>query len=76
MPIILRFLQSLLEKKLSASTLRVYVAVISARHIKVDNQSTVTCFLKGAQLQNPPTGITIPAWDLPLVLEAPHLLRG
>ena len=38
-PVILRFLQSLLEKKLSASTLRVYVAAISSRHIKVDSQT-------------------------------------
>ena len=38
-PMILRFLQSLLERKLSASTLRVYVAAISSRHIKVDSQT-------------------------------------
>lgn len=38
MPIILWYLQSLLEKQLSASTLKVYVVAISARHVKVDTQ--------------------------------------
>ena len=38
-PMILRFLQSLLEWKLCASTLGVYVAAISSRHIKVDGQT-------------------------------------
>lgn len=39
MPIILRFLQTLLEKKLSASTLKVYVAEILAMHSRVGNQT-------------------------------------
>ncbi|KAK0136621.1 hypothetical protein N1851_027194 [Merluccius polli] len=69
---------SLLEKKLSASTLRVYVAAISSRHIKVDSQtvgshSLVTRFLKGAQQRNPPRAVRVPSWDLPLVLGALRL---
>ena len=77
-PIILHFLKSLLERKLSASTLRVYVAAISSRHVKVDSQtvgshSLVTRFLKGAQRRNPPQAVTVPSWDLPLVLGALRL---
>ena len=75
MPMILRFLQSLLERKLSASTLRVYVAAISARHIKVDGQTVGShSFAKGAQRRNPPRAVKAPSCDLPLVLGALRLL--
>ena len=78
LPIILRFLQSLLDKGLSVSTLRVYVAAISARHVRVDNQTVgshtlVTRFLKGALRRNPPRPVKVPSWDLPLVLDALRL---
>ena len=61
-PVVLRFLQSLLEKGLSVSTLRVYVAAISARHRVVDritlgSHSVVTRFLRGAQRRNPPRAV-------------------
>ena len=74
-PVILRFLQSLMEKKLSASTLKVYVAAISAKHSKVDNQTVgshtlVTRFLRGVRRRNPPQAVKHPSWDLTLVLEA------
>ena len=77
-PFILRFLQSLLDRKLSASTLKVYVAAISARHGRVGGQTVgshtlVSRFLKGAQRQNPPQVARVPSWDLPLVLEALRL---
>ncbi|KAK0135470.1 hypothetical protein N1851_028681 [Merluccius polli] len=57
-PIILRFLQDRLETKLAVSILRVYIAAISAQHVRVGNQtvgshSLVTRFLKGAQRQTP-----------------------
>ena len=62
-PMILRFLQSLLERKLSASTLRVYVAAISSRHIKVDSRtvgshSLVTRFLKKEPSGGTPHGLS------------------
>ena len=74
-PVILRYLQSLMEKKLSASTLKVYVAAISARHSKVDNQTVgshtlVTRFLRGVRRRNPLQAVRHPSWDLTLVLEA------
>lgn len=67
-PIILHCWQSLLEKKLSVSTLRVYVAAISASHIRVGNQTMgshtlVTLFLKGAQqLSRFPNGTCLWCW--------------
>ncbi|KAK0138713.1 hypothetical protein N1851_024747 [Merluccius polli] len=75
-PIILWFLQSLLEKKLSAFTLRVYVAAVSARHIRVDNQyvgSHTLVTRSPAANPPPPWAVMVPSWDLPLVLEALHL---
>ncbi len=57
-PTVLRFLQSLLEDNRAASTLRVYVAAISAHHVRIDGQplgshALVTQFLRGAQWLRP-----------------------
>ncbi len=65
----LSFLQQGLERRLSPSTLKVYVAAISAHHDPVEGRSVgkhdlVVRFLRGAR---PPS---LPSWDLALVLRA------
>ncbi len=74
-PLVLRFLQSLLDENRAASTLRVYVAAISAHHVRMDGQplgshALVTQFLRGAQRLRPPQSIRVPSWDLSLVLKS------
>ncbi len=74
-PLVLRFLQSLLDENWAASTLRVYVAAISAHHVRMDGQplgshALVTQFLRGAQRLRPPQSIRVPSWDLSLVLKS------
>ncbi len=61
---VLSFLQERLERRLSPSTLKVYVATIAAHHIAVDDQSLgkhdlIIRFLMGA---------LVPSWDLSVVL--------
>lgn len=80
LPTTLEFLQSLLDRGQAPSTLKVYVATISSQHVRVNNSTLgchgqVTLFLKGALSLCPPQTLRVPAWDLPLVLEAicsPH----
>ncbi len=72
---ILSFLQELLEKGRSPSTLKVHVAAIAASHAPVDGQSVgrnnlVVHFLKGSRRLNLPRRFTVPTWDLPTVLRA------
>ncbi len=74
-PVLLKYLQTLLDKGLSASTIKLYVAAISARHAFVDGRSVgshalVGRFLKGALRLRPPHTVRVPSWDLPVVLEA------
>ncbi|XP_073671778.1 uncharacterized protein [Paramisgurnus dabryanus] len=74
-PKILEFLQSLLDGGRSPATLRVYVAAISSRHARVDNDTVgchrlVSLFLKGAWRLRPPRAQRAPAWDLHLVLDS------
>ncbi|KAK0138999.1 hypothetical protein N1851_024478 [Merluccius polli] len=66
---------SRLDAGLAASTIKVYVAAISAQHNRVDgvtvgSHTLVTRFLKGAQRLRPPLRNPVPRWDLPLVLGA------
>ncbi len=73
--VVLSFLQELLDKGCSHSTLRVFVAAIAAFHAPIAGQSvgrdnSVVCFLKGAKRLNPPRPLTVPTWDLPTVLRA------
>ncbi|XP_077367689.1 uncharacterized protein LOC144011105 [Festucalex cinctus] len=73
-PTILDFLQSLLDKGRSQSTLKVYVAAISARHVGADGGSVgrhelVSLFLRGALRLCPRPAPRVPAWDLQLVLD-------
>ncbi len=76
--VVLSFLQDGLERRLSPSTLKVYVAAIAAHHDAVDGKSLgkhdlVIRFLRGARRLNPPRPYLVPSWDLPSVLSA---LRG
>ncbi len=73
--VVLSFLQQGLERRLSPSTLKVYVAVIAANHDPVEGKSVgkhdlVIRFLRGAGRLNPPRPPSIPSWDLSLVLRA------
>ncbi|KAL0152267.1 hypothetical protein M9458_051990, partial [Cirrhinus mrigala] len=73
--VILSFLQELLDKGRSPSTLKVYVAAIAASHTPIAGQSIgrnnlVVRFLKGSRRMNPSHPHTIPTWDLSTVLRA------
>ncbi len=73
--VVLSFLQELLDKGRSHSTLRVFVAAIAAFHASIAGQSvgrdnSVVRFLRGAKRLNPPRPLTVPTWDLPTVLRA------
>ncbi len=73
--VVLSFLQRGLERRLSPSTLKVYVAAIAANHDPVEGKSVgkhdwVVRFLRGARRLNPPRPPSIPSWDLSLVLRA------
>ncbi len=76
--LILSFLQELLDKGRSPSTLKVFVAAIAASHTPIAGQSVdrnnlvqkPVRFLKGSTRLNLPRPFTIPTWDLPTVLRA------
>ncbi len=72
---VLEFLQARFSTGLTHSTLKVYVAVISAYHASFSGQSVrrhhlVTRLLRGALRLRPPVWSRIPPWDLALLLEA------
>ncbi len=72
--VVLSFLQDGLERRLSPSSLKVYVAAIAAHHDAVDGKSLgkhdlVIRFLRGARRLNPPRPHLVPSWDLPSPLE-------
>ena len=74
-PIILDFLEYLLDKGLTPSTLKVYMAAISCYHVRVDNSTVgshylVSQFFKGAQRDRPQRAPRSPSWDLNVVLSA------
>ncbi len=77
--VVLSFLQERLERRLSPSTLKVYVAAIAAHHDAVDGRSLgkhdlIVRFLRGARRLNPPRPPLMPSWDLSIVLAG--LQRG
>ncbi len=77
--VVLSFLQERLERRLSPSTLKVYVAAIAAHHDAVDGRSLgkhdlIVRFLKGARRMNPSRSPLVPSWDLSIVLAG--LQRG
>ncbi len=68
--LILSFLQELLKKGRSPSTLKVYVAAIAASQALIDGQSVgrnnlVVRFLKGSRRLNPPRTVTVPTFHPP-----------
>ncbi len=70
--VVLSFLQERLERRLSPSTLKVYVAAIAAHHDAVDGRSLgkhdlIVRFLKGARRMNPSRPPLVPSWDLSIV---------
>ncbi|XDV34775.1 hypothetical protein PO909_004902, partial [Leuciscus waleckii] len=71
---VLEFLQNRLSDGLSPSTLKVYVAVISAFHapLRVGTLGThplIIRFLRGARRMRPAIQPRVPTWDLAVVLE-------
>ncbi|KAL0195457.1 hypothetical protein M9458_009029, partial [Cirrhinus mrigala] len=71
--VVLSFLQDKLERRLSPSTLKVYVAAIASYHDVVDGLSLgkhhpLVRFLRGARRLNPLYSHLIPSWDLSVVL--------
>ncbi len=77
--VVLSFLQERLERRLSPSTLKVYVAAIAAHHDAVDGRSLgkhdlIVRFLKAARRMNPSRPPLVPSWDLSIVLAG--LQRG
>ncbi len=77
--VVLSFLQERLERRLSPSTLKVYVAAITAHHDAVDGRSLgkhdlIVRFLKGARRMNPSRPPLVPSWELSIVLAG--LQRG
>ncbi len=76
--VVLSFLQEMLDKQRSPSTIKVYAAAIAAFHTPVAGRSVardsaVIQYLGGAKIINPPRLRTVLPWDLPTVLRA---LRG
>lgn len=74
-PSVLTFLQELLDKGLAFSTVKVYLAAISACHIgfgdKTVGQHPLVCqFMKGARRLRPVSRSLTAPWDLPVVLDA------
>ncbi len=72
---ILDFLQQRMDEGSMPSTLKVYVAAISAFHAAINGRSVgkhnlVIRFLRGARRLRPSRPPTVPSWDLALVLEA------
>ncbi|KAI2651176.1 hypothetical protein H4Q32_019204 [Labeo rohita] len=72
---VLEFLQARFSTGLAHSTLKVYVAAISAYHAPLDGISVgknplVIRFLRGVLRLRPPTRPRVPTWDLAVVLEA------
>ncbi len=75
--LVLSFLQERLERRRSPSTLKVYVAAITAHHDAVDGRSLgkhdlIVRFLKGARRMNPTRSPLVPSWDLSIILAGLH----
>ncbi|XP_039529209.1 uncharacterized protein LOC120480253 [Pimephales promelas] len=74
-PDILCFLQDLMDKGRSFSTIKVYLAAISACHVGFEGSTVgqhplIRRFMKGARRSLPVVRRTVPEWDLSMVLEA------
>lgn len=74
-PDILCFLQDLMDKGRSFSTIKVHLAAISACHVGFEGSTVgqhplIRRFMKGARRSLPVVRRTVPEWDLSMVLEA------
>ncbi|XP_052450263.1 uncharacterized protein LOC128011656 [Carassius gibelio] len=72
---ILCFLQDLLDKGKAFSTIKVYLAAISACHVGFGDKTAgqhplISRFMKGARRKRPGARRMVPLWDLSTVLEA------
>ncbi len=70
---VLEFLSERFTAGLAPSTLKVYVAAISAYHIPLDGMwlgkdPLVSCFLRGTLRLRPAARTRVPTWDLAIVL--------
>ncbi len=79
--VVVSFLQEMLDKQQSSSTIKVYPAAIAAFHApivgrSVGRDSAVITFLWGARRINPPHPRTVPPWDLPTVRKSEQLFVG
>ncbi len=73
--VVLSFLQEMLDKQRSSSTIKVYTAAMAAFHAPIAGRSVgrnsgVIQFLRGSKRLNPPRPRTVPPWDLPTLLRA------
>ncbi len=73
--LVILFLQEMLDKQRSSSTIKVYAAAIAAFHAPINGRlvcinSAVVQFIRGARRINPPHPCTVTPWDLPTVLTA------
>ena len=73
--VVLSFLQDLLDRGRAFSTVKVYLAAISACHIgfgdkPVGQHPLVRQFMKGANHLRPVSKSLVPSWDLALVLDS------
>ncbi len=70
---VLEFLQERLTAGVAATTLRVYVAAITARReldeIPLGRHRLVSAFMRGARRLRPVRPTAVPSWDLSVVLE-------
>ncbi len=74
-PSLLSFLQEMLDRGRSPSTLKVYMAAVATfaeprRGQSLGKDGLVIRFLRGARRMNPPRPPSVPIWDLSIVLEA------
>ncbi|XP_051815406.1 uncharacterized protein LOC127537286 [Acanthochromis polyacanthus] len=74
-PDVLCFLQDLLDGNKAFSTIKVYLAAISACHVgfggaPIGQHPLIKRFMKGVRRLRPVRKHPVPSWDLPLVLEA------
>ncbi|KAK7889130.1 hypothetical protein WMY93_024690 [Mugilogobius chulae] len=72
---VLCFLQQMVEKRRAFSTLKVYLAAISACHVgfgdkTVGQHPLISRFMKGARRKLPVVKPLVPLWDLSVVLDA------
>ena len=74
MDVILTFLQDLLDRNKSFSTVKVYLAAVSACHVGFGDKTAgqhplIRQFMKGARRLRPVSKPLAPSWDLPMVLD-------